>query len=1047
MATKKTTKANSSPSISRNGTNFKVTWKINDKDIEKQEIRWRHKGTKSWSGWTSLGVNAKTTSYTIAEPMMTMSPYTYFQVQTRIRRWDYKWSDYSKSSSKYEIKGPPKPSLSVSAPAANQTTFTWSSNKSDTSNQFCTWTWYRTKGSSGWTEWDNSVPASPKTYTDTATNIWREFQIYNTGTMTARPSSTVTAKHWIGKAPVATWQETAVSKTKRTSYYDLTLNINLSGSTLTIDKMVPQYYIGVPAADMSCPPGSGFTDGRDYMYKDGATAYSLAVNTNDLIDEDECLWARVKTVHDSQDTFSTAYRVLTGKLKAPTATISMSTPQPSGFSVDIDITNVGSQVPGIYTQVFLEKASNPGVENYILIGTMPNGTTTDTITSTLDITGETGYSIHIRNVSADGETMTSDYYSYHSSMPTVPTLNSVSLTTTPGKVYVTWTNTWSDATGTIIAWTDDPDNWMSNEDPDEYEIHELASSWFITGLETGKTWYFRIRSIKEAGNNINYSSWSDDMTIDLSSAPAIPTLYLSENVITEDGMVTAYWSYMTTDGTPQTAANVVEATYAGGVWTYGNIVGSTSTAQHVDIYAQDNNWTNGSVVFLALQTRSGSGGQSEYSTPIRLVIAEKPTVTLACSDFQSADTRTEYFLGDGVTDEFECLDDISSTPTATVDGSAVTVASYTDSTVTLASAPAADSEVAITYTTTVLPVLDAMPFDVSITTSSAVTLSVAIERAEDYPMTLPDNTETAGSAGETICLLEPPAEALQTLTITNDDLIGRLDDGAMYYLMATVKDEYGQTVDATPIKFMVHWLHQAYYPLATLSSDTTNYIATIKPAPDMDYYVAGDTCDIYRLSIDKPELIVKNAEFGTQYVDPFPAFGEYSGYKIVTITENDDFITPDNEVAAFDTTQGDGSYTQLNPETMVIDFGDSRVELPYNIGLSNTWTKDFKRTPYLGGSVVGDYNSFVLHDLTASTVIVRSDHGDNGNVDTVMRDLSRFTGTCHVRTPDGSSFAASVQVKEDQSFDSPVVSYSLTINRVDSVGYDGMTYAEWSELQ
>jgi hypothetical protein len=40
-----------------------------------------------------------------------------------------------------------------------------------------------------------------------------------------------------------------------------------------------------------------------------------------------------------------------------------------------------------------------------------------------------------------------------------------------------------------------------------------------------------------------------------------------------------------------------------------------------------------------------------------------------------------------------------------------------------------------------------------------------------------------------------------------------------------------------------------------------------------------------------------------------------------------------------------------------------------------------------------------------------------------------------------------VQVSETQSFDTPVISYSLKIQKVDTAGFDGMTYAEWLRLQ
>ena len=174
-------------------------------------------------------------------------------------------------------------------------------------------------------------------------------------------------------------------------------------------------------------------------------------------------------------------------------------------------------------------------------------------------------------------------------------------------------------------------------------------------------------------------------------------------------------------------------------------------------------------------------------------------------------------------------------------------------------------------------------------------------------------------------------------------------------------------------------------------------------------------------------------------MDPYPAFGPESGYKVVTVTENDDYITEDDEFAEYDTTE-EGGYPQLNPGTIVIDFDQNRVELPYNIQLANSWEKDFKRTAYLGGHVTGDHNKAVTRNLTGNTVLVR---GDDADVAMQMRALGRFAGLCHVRTPEGSSFTADVQVSETQAFDTLKIDYNLTIQKVDTVGFDGMTYQEW----
>ena len=199
------------------------------------------------------------------------------------------------------------------------------------------------------------------------------------------------------------------------------------------------------------------------------------------------------------------------------------------------------------------------------------------------------------------------------------------------------------------------------------------------------------------------------------------------------------------------------------------------------------------------------------------------------------------------------------------------------------------------------------------------------------------------------------------------------------------------------------------------------------------------------MSIDKPELIVKGAQFGVTYVDPYPALGDMGGHRVVLRTKNGDYITQDNMMAMLDSTQVDGATQLLNPEQWnIIDFEGKQIKFYWNTDYSNTWAKDFQETQYLGGSIQGDWNPAVGRSGTLSTQAITVLDQD---VLQVVRRLAEHPGICHVRTADGSSYAADVQVSEDRVHDDQemVVNYSLSITRVDSQGFDGMTLEQWQD--
>lgn len=312
------------------------------------------------------------------------------------------------------------------------------------------------------------------------------------------------------------------------------------------------------------------------------------------------------------------------------------------------------------------------------------------------------------------------------------------------------------------------------------------------------------------------------------------------------------------------------------------------------------------------------------------------------------------------------------------------------------------------------------------------TTSVTIKRYGSFVATRPDGEASDGFDGETIYTGSFTGE-VSNLSITPDDLTGRLDDKCRYVLICAVSDSLGQTATSETV-FTVAWTRQPEVPEATVTVDEENGIAVIT-VDEPDGYEAGDYCDIYRLSKDKPELIISGGSFDTEYVDPFPASG--GGYRCVNVTSNGDYIGE-----AFNAWVDVSHEMKINE--VVIDFdGDQQVRLPYNIDLGSKWKKDFERTVYLNGSVQGDWNKGITRDVTVNTVVLKADDERIR----IMRQLADYAGICHVRTPEGSSYAADIQISESGSYGSELVSYDLTVSKVQPQGYDGMTLADWQDDQ
>ena len=737
--------------------------------------------------------------------------------------------------------------------------------------------------------------------------------------------------------------------------------------------------------------------------KDGV---SFAITGN--IDDDKCIFVRVLTKHDNKTTPSDVVFVSGGygNLSAPTS-LSASV---SGDTATVSVTN-NSAVTASFVGIYYRTDVDPTAR---LIGIYPAG-------------GSTAVSIKLpdpgtaNSISLGAQTWVADYspatpgsgvvnYSMshelmHSSgivwddrpVPKPPTKVALSSPRT-GVVRVTWDWAWTSANGVELSWSDHDDAWESTDEPQTYTLENTrACAWNVAGLDVG-TWYFRVRLFKIDGDAITYGTYSDMKSIKIASTPPTPVLTISPSIVEPKGKVTCYWAFSAVDGDEQINAEVREAhlNSSGNPTSYTDIGVKANGEQYATIDISKLNWSAGTKHYLAVKVTTASGEESNnWSIPKAVQILNPIECTITSTSLQN-----------------------------------VTV---TD-----------DDDQGITRTVLSLTTL---PLNVSATgAGEGGSITYMIERAEDYPLDRPDERNLTGFKGETVSIIKKYADnqnggsANYNISITMNDLSVPLDDNAKYNLIAIAQDSYKRVSEPAIIPFEVHWSRKAVDPEVGISSDNEAMVTYIRPILPVDGD-AGDSCDIYRLSIDRPELIYENAVFGTVYVDPYPALGPMGGHRIVYKTVYGSYVTEDRSLAWFDSGEENGD--NIDEFATIIDFDEDQIILPYDLSLSNRWSKDFTMTKYLGGSIEGDWNPAVERTGTIKTrVAVKHDP----ELLESLRRLADFAGICHVRTPDGSSFSANVNVSEDREEKkiNMLASFSLEITRVDAESLDALTFDDWS---
>ena len=1009
-------------SIVRDGMAFNFMWKIGDTDYGQWQTLQYHLNTMGKGKWTGVNISTATTSKWVGLNANDFYPYkkkylkeVTFRVRGRRQAYTTGAGDKERTinptkseyaSKTMNIKEPFRPPLTATLDSErdNITVFAWeATNEPDDNRPIVDVEWQTvlvrasnvTDGSklswkSGRAGWATGIgnPTDSITRTEETTDLARDSYTRWVRIRGRGPGGATAwryAKHVYARPykPKMGKVSASVSAGVTTISAEWTANANAAHP---IDTTTVEYCFAVPAAGQRVPNDARWEEGAVTGDTKGTDAAKFSVSQT--LQPDECLFVRVavRHDHDSNVVYSDPVIARKASLTQPT-NLSVST-ESSTFRATVTATNESDVPDSRLAVVYRVKG-----EKDTIVGIIPNGSTSATVQCP-DWTGKTfSFGVYAFQGTATGKSAGGGVttYSVSANMKSSSVWDGGAVPVAPanvagtvsgdsvGEVILEWSWSWPSANRAEISWSENPNAWESTEEPSTYMITNLNTPrWRVSDLAVGTTWYFRVRLAQMINDELTYGPYSDTVAVDLSSAPSIPVLNLSAAVITKDGSVTASWAYSTTDGTAQAYAEICEATIDSSGITYGQVIAKTTTAQSVQI--PGSLWAVGTTHYLCVRVTSASGHVSdEWSAPVPITIADALTCTISATSLQE-----QEITEDGRTRTATCL--LALPMTATITGA-----------------------------------------------GEGGTTTLVIERAADYHMARPDDSEMDGYEGETIALIRQTGEDM--ITVTNDDLFGRLDDGAPYRLMATAEDSYGQTA-TVEMSFEVRWTHQAQIPEATVEMD--GLVAKITPLIP-EGYLAGDTCDIYRLSVDKPELIIEDGEFGTTYVDPFPAIGEHGGHRVVFKTVNGDYITADNHPAWINTGEDDGDL--LDIDYAVIDFGTDTVLIRHNVTIDSAWAKDFKETQYLGGAIQGDWNKAVRRTGTVGTVVATDDE------DTIrgLRRLAAYPGICHIRTQDGSSFAADIQVSEGQGYDTAgkIAEFSLTITRVDPEGYDGLTLAQW----
>lgn len=598
-------------------------------------------------------------------------------------------------------------------------------------------------------------------------------------------------------------------------------------------------------------------------------------------------------------------------------------------------------------------------------------TTSVSYSCTVDADGE--YKVRCRSIR---DKLYSEWTEYSNTAGTAPSapdsileLRALSKTS----IYMDWSKV-KTADNYEIEYAEQKSRFDSSTDTKKITIEAVVSHVEISGLESGKEYFFRVRATNEKGN----SGWTDIKSVKIGKAPAAPTTWSSTTTVMVGEPLILYWVHNSEDGSSQTYAQL--ETYIGGTLTTHNIKNSTDEDEKdkTSFYEIDTSgYSEGTKVQWRVRTIGIMAEYGEWSVQRTVDVYAPPSLALSVTNANgnlletlerfpfyisgTAGPNTQYPIGYHVSivadETYEALDDTGNS--RIIKAGEEVYSKHFDISAPLLleiSAGNVNLQNGISYT-----VVCTVSMNSGLTAESSLSFDVVWSSVEYLP-----DAEIGYDKDTFTTFIRPYCS----------DVNGRIVEDV---LMSVYRREFDGSL--------------------------TELMTGIDGASD------------------------------TFITDPHPAL-DYARYRIVSISKTDGYICyydvpgyPIGEKAAIiqwdeSWSNFDTGYEDVYEEPV---WSGSLLRLPYNIDVSDKYNIDVEHVEYVGREhPVTYYGTQLGQTSTWNMDIPKSDK------DTLyaLRRLAIWTGDVYVREPSGSGYWASVKVSFSQKHCVLTIPITLEITRV-----------------
>ena len=498
----------------------------------------------------------------------------------------------------------------------------------------------------------------------------------------------------------------------------------------------------------------------------------------------------------------------------------------------------------------------------------------------------------------------------------------------------------------------------------------------ITGLETGKEWFFRMRAVNDNG----HSAWTEIKSIVLGKDPIAPTTWSSTTTCVVGEPLILYWIHNAEDGSSQKYAEL-ELTIDGRIETH-TIENTTDedAKDKTSSYSIDtSSYVEGTKIQWRVRTSGITNTYGDWSIQRTVDIYAPPTLELSVTDANGnlletltsfpfyisgiAGPNTQnaigYHLSIMANESYETTDQIGNVKMVN-QGEAI-YSKFFDTSENLVVEMSANN-------------ID-LENNISYKVNCVVSMNSGLTAKNSSEFTV----------AWTDVQYEPNAE------------IGFNEDDISTYIRPYCENDEGNLIEGIRLSVYRREFDGSFTELATNIDNTTNTYIT-DPHPALDYAR-------YRI------VAISSSTGAVSYYD-------MPGYPI---GEKSLIIQWDEQWTSFDiSNEIDGSSQ--------VPWSGSLLKLPYNVDVSDSYSPDVELVEYIGRKHPVSY--YGTQRGTSQTFNAEIDKKDEETL-YALRRLAIWMGDVYVREPSGSGYWANITVSFSQTHREVTIPVTLNVTRVE----------------